>query len=134
LYSQIAVVSPSNARSAGLSLTSLSALQSSIFDVDSFRLESNNENEIYLEISTDALSRALKSAVVSSRLASLRRKPRSFAILPPLTQGATQVIIKLAKKGGQGPQGTGKGSHPVLTLSITSAVSSASSFERSITY
>lgn len=40
--------------------------QASIFDTDSFRLESNNNNEIYLEISTDALSRALKSATVSS--------------------------------------------------------------------
>ncbi|ORY63660.1 checkpoint protein Hus1/Mec3 [Leucosporidium creatinivorum] len=79
---------------------------SSIFDVESFRLESNNNNEIYLEISTDALSRALKSA-----------------------GGATQVIIKLAKKGGLGPQGTGKGAHPVLTLAITSASRAGRSLE-----
>lgn len=33
------------------------------------------------------------------------------------------VVVKLAKKGGMGPQGTGQGSKPVLTLVISSAVS-----------
>ncbi|GAA5929137.1 hypothetical protein JCM1841_005147 [Sporobolomyces salmonicolor] len=70
----------------------------SIFKLDTFRLESNNANEIYLEVSTDALARALKSA-----------------------QGATVATIKLAKKGGQGPSGTGKGAHPVLSLVVESA-------------
>jgi hypothetical protein len=31
--------------------------------------------------------------------------------------------MKLAKKGGEGPNGMGKGAHPVLTLDIESAVS-----------
>ncbi|GAA5888113.1 hypothetical protein JCM5296_005437 [Sporobolomyces johnsonii] len=70
----------------------------SIFKLDNFRLESNNANEIYLEVSTDALARALKSA-----------------------QGATVATIKLAKKGGQGPNGTGKGAHPVLSIVVESA-------------
>jgi len=38
--------------------------QASIFNLDSFRLESNHQNEIYLEVSTDALARALKSCSV----------------------------------------------------------------------
>ena len=38
--------------------------QASIFNIDTFRLESNSNNEIYLEISTEALGRALKSAAV----------------------------------------------------------------------
>ena len=33
-----------------------------------FRLESNSANEIYLEVATDSLARALKSAAVSSSL------------------------------------------------------------------
>lgn len=70
----------------------------SIFDINTFRLESNSNNEIYLELSTEALGRALKSAA-----------------------GATDVAIKLAKKGGAGPHGTGKGARPVLSLIITSA-------------
>ncbi|KDE06384.1 hypothetical protein MVLG_03291 [Microbotryum lychnidis-dioicae p1A1 Lamole] len=69
---------------------------SSIFKIDhDFRLESNSNNEIYLEVSTEALAKALRSA-----------------------HGATEVTIKLAKKGGQGPDGSGKGARPVLTLSI----------------
>ncbi|KAL8276507.1 hypothetical protein RQP46_011108 [Phenoliferia psychrophenolica] len=74
-------------------------IQASIFNIDTFRLESNSNNEIYLEVSTEALGRALKSAA-----------------------GATEVTIKLAKKGGTGPQGTGgKNARPVLSLGITSA-------------
>lgn len=42
--------------------------QSSIFSVETIRIESNTENEIYLEISTEALGTALRSAKV--RLAS----------------------------------------------------------------
>ncbi|KAK4051962.1 Checkpoint protein hus1 [Microbotryomycetes sp. JL221] len=71
---------------------------SSIFDTENLRLESNNNNEIYLEVSTDALARALKSAA-----------------------GATQVVIKLAKKPGLGPQGQPTAARPVLTLAISSA-------------
>ncbi|KAM0786318.1 hypothetical protein ACM66B_001793 [Microbotryomycetes sp. NB124-2] len=71
---------------------------SSIFDTESLRLESNNNNEIYLEVSTEALSRALKSAA-----------------------GATQVVIKLAKKTGLGPQGQTTAGRPVLSLAISSA-------------
>ncbi|KAM0749484.1 cell cycle checkpoint [Meredithblackwellia eburnea MCA 4105] len=67
----------------------------SIFVLETFRLESNSNNEIYLEVSTEALQRALRSA-----------------------QGATEVTIKLAKKGGLGPNGTGKGARPVLSLSV----------------
>ncbi|GAA5833084.1 hypothetical protein JCM11251_006510 [Rhodosporidiobolus azoricus] len=70
----------------------------SIFNLDSFRLESNHQNEIYLEVSTDALARALKSC-----------------------SGATVATIKLAKKGGAGPNGTGKGAYPVLSLAIESS-------------
>ncbi|GAA6035583.1 hypothetical protein JCM8097_004913 [Rhodosporidiobolus ruineniae] len=70
----------------------------SIFNLDSFRLESNHQNEIYLEVSTDSLARALKSCA-----------------------GATTVTIKLAKKGGSGPNGTGKGAYPVLSLAIESS-------------
>ncbi|GAA6020065.1 hypothetical protein JCM10207_006774 [Rhodosporidiobolus poonsookiae] len=70
----------------------------SIFNLTNFRLESNNHNEIYLEVATDSLARALKSAA-----------------------GATVATIKLAKKGGAGPGGTGKGAYPVLSLSIESS-------------
>ncbi|BGP17888.1 hypothetical protein JCM10213_000966 [Rhodosporidiobolus nylandii] len=70
----------------------------SIFDLATFRLESNHHNEIYLEVSTDSLSRALKSC-----------------------SGATSTTIKLAKKGGAGPNGTGKGAYPVLSLAIESS-------------
>jgi len=38
-------------------------------------------------------------------------------------QGSTKATIKLAKKGGEGPGGTGKGAHPVLSIVIESAVS-----------
>ncbi|GAA5905934.1 uncharacterized protein JCM6883_002497 [Sporobolomyces salmoneus] len=70
----------------------------SIFKVETLRLESNSSNEIYLEVATDALARALKSAA-----------------------GSTKSTIKLAKKGGEGPNGTGRGSHPVLSIDIESA-------------
>ncbi|GAA5850543.1 hypothetical protein JCM5353_009029 [Sporobolomyces roseus] len=70
----------------------------SIFKIETLRLESNSSNEIYLEVATDALARALKSAA-----------------------GSTKATIKLAKKGGEGPQGTGKGAHPVLSIVIESA-------------
>lgn len=40
-----------------------------------------------------------------------------------MEQGATNVSIKLAKKGGTGPGGSGKGARPVLSLEITSMVS-----------
>lgn len=40
--------------------------QSSIFEEEGFNIESNSNNEIYLQISTEALSRALKSAHVRS--------------------------------------------------------------------
>ncbi|GAA6063799.1 hypothetical protein JCM10212_005962 [Sporobolomyces blumeae] len=70
----------------------------SIFRLENFRLESNNANEIYLEVATDALARALKSAA-----------------------GSTKATIKLAKKGGQGPGGTGRGAHPVLSIVIDGA-------------
>ncbi|GAA5917537.1 hypothetical protein JCM6882_001722 [Rhodosporidiobolus microsporus] len=70
----------------------------SIFNLDNFRLESNYHNEIYLEVSTDALARALKSCA-----------------------GATVATIKLAKKGGAGPNGSGKGAYPVLSLAIESS-------------
>ncbi|GAA6024540.1 hypothetical protein JCM11491_000599 [Sporobolomyces phaffii] len=70
----------------------------SIFRVDTLRLESNSANEIYLQVATDALARALKSAA-----------------------GSTKATIKLAKKGGQGPTGTGPGAHPVLSIDIDSA-------------
>ncbi|GAA5878625.1 hypothetical protein JCM8547_003848 [Rhodosporidiobolus lusitaniae] len=69
-----------------------------IFNLESFRLESNHQNEIYLEVSTDSLARALKSC-----------------------SGATVSTIKLAKKGGAGPNGTGKGAYPVLSLAIESS-------------
>ena len=36
-------------------------------------------------------------------------------------QGSTKAKIKLAKKGGEGPGGTGKGAHPVLSIVIESA-------------
>lgn len=42
-----------------------------------------------------------------------------------MTQGATEVVIKLAKKGGSGPGGTGEGSYPVLSLLVQSSVRSA---------
>lgn len=71
---------------------------SSLFDLDSLRLDSNHHNEIYLEVSLDALSRALRS-----------------------TNGATRVTIKLAKKGGSGPQGSGEGSYPVLSICVESS-------------
>ncbi|KAI5477604.1 HUS1 checkpoint protein [Pseudohyphozyma bogoriensis] len=72
---------------------------SAIFDQSTFRLESNSNNEIYLEVSLDALARALKSST-----------------------GATEVTIKLAKKGGTGPAGNqGKNARPVLSLAIQSA-------------
>ncbi|GAA5882902.1 hypothetical protein JCM16303_006636 [Sporobolomyces ruberrimus] len=70
----------------------------SIFKPETFRLESNSSNEIYLEVATDALARALKSA-----------------------SGSTKATMKLAKKGGEGPNGTGKGAHPVLSIAIESA-------------
>ncbi|GAA5985845.1 hypothetical protein JCM11641_005318 [Rhodosporidiobolus odoratus] len=73
-------------------------VQASVFDLASFRLESNHHNEIYLEVSTDSLARALKSCA-----------------------GATTAVIKLAKKGGAGPNGTGKGAFPVLSLAIESS-------------
>ena len=38
-------------------------------------------------------------------------------------QGSTKAKIKVAKKGGEGPGGTGKGAHPVLSIVIESAVS-----------
>ncbi|KWU42355.1 Hus1-like protein [Rhodotorula sp. JG-1b] len=38
---------------------------SSLFDLDSLRLDSNHHNEIYLEVSLDALSRALRSTTAS---------------------------------------------------------------------
>ncbi|GAA6007126.1 uncharacterized protein JCM10292_004125 [Rhodotorula paludigena] len=69
-----------------------------IFRAGSLRLESNHMNEIYLEVTTDALAKALKSA-----------------------SGATQVTIKLAKKGGVDNSGTGEGSYPVLSLAIESS-------------
>ncbi|GAA5954655.1 hypothetical protein JCM3765_003844 [Sporobolomyces pararoseus] len=70
----------------------------SIFRMDTaFRLESNSANEIYLEVATDSLARALKSAA-----------------------GATQTLIRLLKRGGAGPGGSGKGSHAVLSLTIES--------------
>ncbi|GAA6023942.1 hypothetical protein JCM8202_001300 [Rhodotorula sphaerocarpa] len=71
---------------------------SSLFDAETLRLDSNHHNEIYLEVSLDALSRALKS-----------------------THDATRVTIKLAKKGGSGPQGTGEGSYPALSIQIESS-------------
>ncbi|GAA5933726.1 uncharacterized protein JCM15063_001395 [Sporobolomyces koalae] len=71
---------------------------SSIFKLEGFRLESNNNNEIYLEVTTDALARALRSAA-----------------------GSTKALIKLSKKGGHGPGGTGPGAHPVLSIDIESA-------------
>lgn len=37
----------------------------SIFELETLKLESNTNNEIYLELSTEALSLALKSAKVS---------------------------------------------------------------------
>ncbi|GAA5941596.1 hypothetical protein JCM3775_005121 [Rhodotorula graminis] len=70
----------------------------SIFRTDTLRLESNHQNEVYLEVSTDLLAKALKSA-----------------------SGATDVVIKLAKKGGSGPGGTGEGSYPVLSLVVRSS-------------
>ncbi|GAA5882598.1 hypothetical protein JCM3774_002736 [Rhodotorula dairenensis] len=76
----------------------LPVVTASLFDLDSLRLDSNHHNEIYLEVSLDALSRALKS-----------------------TYGATRVTIKLAKKGGSGPQGTGEGSYPVLSICVESS-------------
>ncbi|GJN90449.1 hypothetical protein Rhopal_003460-T1 [Rhodotorula paludigena] len=69
-----------------------------IFRAGSLRLESNHMNEIYLEVTTDALAKALRSA-----------------------SGATQVTIKLAKKGGVDNSGTGEGSYPVLSLAIESS-------------
>ncbi|CEQ41596.1 SPOSA6832_03315 [Sporobolomyces salmonicolor] len=99
-------------------------VQNSIFKLDTFRLESNNANEIYLEVSTDALARALKSAQVimplSSRTSAEQARP-TFLFVVLRRQGATVATIKLAKKGGQGPSGTGKGAHPVLSLVVESA-------------
>ncbi|GAA6053127.1 hypothetical protein JCM3770_002866 [Rhodotorula araucariae] len=70
----------------------------SIFRPDTLRLESNHNNEIYLEVTTDLLAKALKSAA-----------------------SASEVVIKLAKKGGRGPGGMGEGSYPVLSLAIKSS-------------
>ncbi|BGP49782.1 Checkpoint protein hus1 [Rhodotorula kratochvilovae] len=70
----------------------------SIFNPDTLRLDSNHNNEIYLEVSTDILAKALKSAT-----------------------DAIEVVIKLAKKGGRDGSGTGEGSYPVLSLAIQSA-------------
>lgn len=70
----------------------------SIFKMESFRLESNSANEIYLEVAPESLARALRSAV-----------------------GSTKASLRLLKKGGEGPNGTGKGAHPVLTVLIESA-------------
>ncbi|GAA5852498.1 hypothetical protein JCM9279_003475 [Rhodotorula babjevae] len=70
----------------------------SIFKPETLRLDSNHQNEVYLEVSTDLLAKALKSA-----------------------SGSTDVVIKLAKKGGSGPGGTGEGSYPVLSLVVQSS-------------
>lgn len=67
-FSQIAVVSYlaiCRAKVLRETHNHLFALQNSIFKIETFRLESNSSNEIYLEVATDALARALKSAAVS---------------------------------------------------------------------
>ncbi|BGO95559.1 hypothetical protein NBRC10512_007817 [Rhodotorula toruloides] len=68
----------------------------SIFNTSTMRVESNNNNEIYLQLSLDHLAKALRSA-----------------------SGATQVTAKLAKRGGN--QGKGDGAYPVLSLVIESS-------------
>lgn len=108
-------------RSQKLCLYSCLAIskQNSIFKIESFRLESNSSNEIYLEVATDALARALKSAAVCP----LHCRPLvSYLLTSIREQGSTKATIKLAKKGGEGPGGTGKGAHPVLSIVIESAV------------
>ena len=45
-----------------------------------------------------------------------------FGLTDQGTQGSTKATIKLAKKGGEGPGGIGKGAHPVLSIVIESAV------------
>lgn len=81
------------------------------------RVESNNNNEIYLQLSLDHLAKALRSASVSPP--SFRSEGPS-AHLCVRQQGATQVTAKLAKRGGN--QGKGDGAYPVLSLVIESSV------------
>lgn len=99
-----------------------SAIQSAVFDPD-FKLESNNSNEIYLEVNTEAFARALKSASVSCHAAT-RLAPPWPTQLTPLAlclQGSTEVSLKLTKKCGEGQSQTGKGARPCLTLTIKGA-------------
>lgn len=62
-FSQIAIVSSTSPTLCACA-HSVMRSQDSIFKVETLRLESNSSNEIYLEVATDALARALKSAAV----------------------------------------------------------------------
>lgn len=86
------------------------------------RVESNNNNEIYLQLSLDHLAKALRSASVSPPY---RRSEWASADSRMWSQDATQVTAKLAKRGGN--QGKGDGAYPVLSLVIESSVRCRSS-------
>ena len=68
-------------------------LQSSIFDVASIRLESNTDDEIYLEISTEALGTALRSAKVSLRYLDSR------LVLMSYDSGFSDVYAQAVEEG-----------------------------------
>lgn len=68
-------------------------LQSSIFDVASIRLESNTDDEIYLEISTEALGTALRSAKVTLPYLD------SGLVLMPYDSGFSHVHAQAVEEG-----------------------------------